>query len=367
MRRTFAASSTGVAWIAAFAAGALVASCMTFNGVNLPAQSDSGGGGDSTTPPDAGGDAPAGDATPDGPTAQTYLPLATAAKLCSRIFACPYLSSSIQNSNAVLADPTNYSLCVHWLAGPLPSDRLGISLQQQTFQCMASASSCTQAGECVSYETLAPGDPRCAADAGVGDGGPRCTDDGGTILGCSGLYALHCNSPYYAAGTSCLLGADGTLGCALGTNCTVNASCIGSSLFDECGTGNNLHFQLNCPYAGYDCNTTQDGGLIGCLTGNQSLDCTALGTQCVGDVVQVCDGVNWSAFDCAALGGTCSSTGGSAICVSSGDQCTPFDPSINQCSGTNISLCVGGKKQTFDCASVGLTCLPGTAVSAHCG
>jgi hypothetical protein len=96
--------------------------------------------------------------------------------------------------------------------------------------------------------------------------------------------------------------------------------------------------------------------------------CTAQGTDCAGDIVTVCDGFNLSEYNCAALGGTCSKTGGSARCKRPADGCTPFDPGLNKCTGTQISLCIGGKPATFDCASVSKQCVAGAgAQSSHCG
>jgi hypothetical protein len=85
-------------------------------------------------------------------------------------------------------------------------------------------------------------------------------------------------------------------------------------------------------------------------------------------MVEVCDGYDDSEFDCAALGGTCSAKGGSALCVRSDDVCSPFDSDVNVCAGTTVALCVGGRKQALDCASLGMTCIAGAgAESGHCG
>jgi hypothetical protein len=111
-----------------------------------------------------------------------------------------------------------------------------------------------------------------------------------------------------------------------------------------------------------------DSGVTSCYTGNMNEPCTSPGTTCSGMVLQVCDGTTLSNFDCAALGDTCSAQGGPAICVHSGDTCTPFDTGENQCNGSSISLCIGGQPATFDCASIGMTCVPASgATSGHCG
>ena len=359
MRRALRASVVAAACVGGLLLAACAGSCTTFNGVTVP-------------PPitDAAIDVAidvAVDAAPDaGPPARSLLSMQDAARVCALAAKCPYLSPSLQGSNAVPADPSNFSLCMHWLAGPFPPDRLGFGLQQQSVACMAKASTCEQAGACVAIEYLNPTDARCAdagAEAGIG-----CADNGATVLSCSGLYAVHCTTGYYAPGTMCTKGIGNLYGCALGANCLITSACVGSSVFDECGSTDNLHYRLNCDYAGYDCSEVPDGSLIGCLSGNEAYPCTTLDTSCAADGVtaQVCDGYDYSLYDCASLGGTCSNKGGGGLCATKSDKCTPFDANVNMCSGSVVSLCVGGQPRTFDCSSIGMSCT-GVAGSAHCG
>ncbi|HEY8042572.1 MAG TPA: hypothetical protein VIF15_22375 [Polyangiaceae bacterium] len=355
MRRPWRAAAVVLAGVVVAAGATAAASCTTFNGVALP----SGDAAGDTSPVEGG--------PVEASTAAGYLAIADAARVCSLVFRCPLLAASVLGASAVPIDPVNYSLCVHWLAGPIPTDRVGFAVQSQTFACMAKGTTCAAAGSCLSLEQLATGDPRCA-DAGV-DASERCADDAGTVLRCAGGYALHCGAAYYAPGSQCLVGDDESHWCSTGTHCNVSASCIGS-LLDYCGQGSNLHFGINCAFDGYTCGmaTNDDSGLIGCNTGTLLKPCSAAGTSCSGDVVDVCDGFDESEFDCAALGGTCSAKGGAARCVRADDTCTPFDADQNTCTGTSISVCVGGQRQSFDCASVGLTCVPGAgASSGHCG
>ena len=339
-------------------AAAAASSCTTFNGVSVPETDASGS--DTTfeaSPAEAA----------EAATGQGYLSLADAARVCSLVFQCSELASSVLASVAVPVDPTNYSLCVHWLAAPIPPDRVGFAVQAQTFACMVQGGTCAGAGTCLSLENIAPGDPRCA-DAGP-DAAEHCGDDGGTVYRCADQYLLHCGSAYYAPGSECMTGSDGTHWCALGQNCNLNSSCIGA-LLDYCSQGGNLHESVNCAYDGYTCDvaSNDDSGLPNCNTGTLEKLCASAGTSCSGTTVEVCDGEELSEFDCAALGQTCSSKAGPALCVGSSDECSPFDTSVNECTGTSISLCVGGKKESFDCSSLGLSCIPGAgAASGHCG
>ena len=168
----------GLAGAVAIAIGAASA-CTTFDG--LSASSDGG--------VDAGVDqgVVVVDAAPEAAALPTYLSEGDAAKACALVFRCPLLASSVITSVAVPVDPTNFTLCMDWLAGPLPPNRVGIPIQSSIFQCIANATTCSAAAACVPIENFLPGDPRCA-DAGAGDAGKeKCADDGGTVLRCNDL------------------------------------------------------------------------------------------------------------------------------------------------------------------------------------
>jgi hypothetical protein len=96
--------------------------------------------------------------------------------------------------------------------------------------------------------------------------------------------------------------------------------------------------------------------------------CTTIAITCSGNTAQSCDGVEESPFDCAALGGTCSSKDNAIYCARPGDTCTPLDSDVNVCTGTTLSLCVGGTKSSFDCATISKQCVPGVVPQTpHCG
>jgi hypothetical protein len=62
-------------------------------------------------------------------------------------------------------------------------------------------------------------------------------------------------------------------------------------------------------------------------------------------------------YDCARVGATCTQDT-TARCVAPGAACSPYDgDKVNVCDGTKISLCVNGQTDTFDCASIGATCV----------
>jgi hypothetical protein len=342
-----------------------IASCTTFDGLEAQAPAGDASVVDSPVPPpplDANGDMEAGEA---GPVQTTYLDPSDAARACANVFKCSLLAGSIVASIAVPVDPTNFSSCMDWLSGPLPPNRVGVNIQSGMFQCIANATSCQAAGSCVPIEDLAPNDPRCG-DAGT-DAAEKCADDGGTVLRCRDQYALHCDTAYYAPGSRCLKGSDNSHWCAINTNCATASQCVGS-LNDYCGSPSNLHEGVNCAAEGFTCGLEPDASDPTCLTSTTVETCAAVGSDCAGHSVVVCDGFQLSKFDCSALGGTCSKTGGPAHCVRTADRCTSFGAAANVCVGTSIALCVGGSMTTFDCASIGLTCKPAIgALSAHCG
>jgi hypothetical protein len=359
-----------IALAAPLVGGLAAASCTTFNGLTVP--SDASTGTDTTFVDDGPARETASEgateAAPEaGPPPPGYLSLADAARVCTLVFSCPDLASSVLASVAVPVDPVNYSLCVHWLSAPMPPDRVGFAVQSQTFSCMAQGGSCAGAGSCLSLENVEPNDPRCV-DAGA-DAAEHCGDDGGTVFRCADGYLLHCGSAYYAPGSTCTIGSDGSHWCAIGTNCSVAASCIGT-LFDYCGDPSNLHESVNCAYDGYTCDlaSNDDSGLPGCNTGTLIESCDVGGATCSGTTVEVCDGYDDSEFDCAAIGQSCTAATGPAICAGPNDACTPFDSTVNVCNGSTLSLCVGGQKQQLDCTSLGMTCIAGSGPqSGHCG
>ncbi len=309
------------------------------------------------------------DAGADGPqpTFQVgYLSLIDGARLCALASRCPQLSPSINASIAVPLDTLNFSSCLDWASGPLPSTHVGIALQAAELACAAQATTCEKAGACLSQEKLALDDPRCPVkDAGNNPGSLETCDPNGDVIRCDVPDILHCSSGFYAPQSKCMQGDDGRSWCALDRNC-VSASCIGN-LLDYCA--NSLHESVNCAAVGFTCGLdSTPGGYTDCLTGDRVKECTQTGTACDGTVIAVCDGFHRSEFDCQALGGTCSKTGSNAHCARPNDECTPFDTTVNTCAGSTISLCVGGKKASLDCAATGLQCLPGSgAQSGRCG
>jgi hypothetical protein len=345
---------------APLAVGAAVA-CTAFNDATVAATKTGGDSG--MPPPPPPGDGALADAQNEASSLHAYLSTQDAAKLCTWVFACPTLAPSILESIDVPIDGSNYSLCMEWAAGPIPPDREGFDIQQQTLACIARATDCKTAGACAVLESLGPGDPRCPVPPGLGnDSGSYCTDDGGTAIECPG-YAEHCGASMYAPGSSCHYGNDGLATCTPGdldAGCGAAATCQ-ASYMDYCAR-DGLHFTLNCATVGGLCGFT-DAGIINCGPA-----CTVVTTMCAGAAVQVCDGLEDTIFDCAAEDASCNSMGSAFYCKLGAAACSPTDPDVNVCSGTSISLCVGGQKSSFDCASIGKGCVAGTApATAHCG
>lgn len=341
--------------------------CTTFNGLEAD-KSDAGAGatGGGTGGSTEGGTDVLQDQQDEAAVPAGYLSLDNAARACANVFRCPTLKTSILYSLGVPLDDLNYSNCLHWLAGPMPSSRVGFVLQAQVFQCIASAESCRDAGGCLWIEQLATGDDRCAGDAGPGDPTWSCTNDGGSVINCGNGSMVHCASGRYAPGVKCLVedGGEGT--CALEPTCTEATSCSGPVL-TYCGM-NGMKFSFNCAYSGYTCGfdfenypcapPVQDSGYCA-LTGK---------ARCDGGSVWVCDGIFETQFDCASSSLECIDSDDNAYCMPLNPTCTQFDMDANDCSGATMHGCVGGRNVTIDCESLGMTCKPAAqGRSAHCG
>jgi hypothetical protein len=337
--------------IAALALGAwmgLAPSCTIFNGVDY-------------TPPmdlDAGADA---DAEVDaGPKAEHYLSVLDAAKLCGRVLECPQLAASITISTGVPMDTSNFSACMTWVAGPIPTNRVGLSLQRDVLACVAKAMTCKEAGACLSEEGLASDDARCPPidpDAGAADAGAAMCTDQDTVLRCLVPDILHCGVSYFES-SHCLTGTDGSVWCSSGTGCNENATCVGNVL-KYCGAGTGLEFSVNCTAVGATCGVDPKAGSANCLTEGTLQNCTGTGSICQGKKVKVCDNDVLSVFDCARLDADCTKDFSTALCAHAKDECTPYDTGIGDCAGTVLNLCIGGAKSTFDCAKIARGCKTG--------
>jgi hypothetical protein len=140
--------------------------------------------------------------------------------------------------------------------------------------------------------------------------------------------------------------------CAGATRCDALVGCLGSDLFL-------LHdFSPNSGCSGssivvagrsYDCagvGLTCAAEIIGERAYCADAVCGAMfTTSCSGDTLQRCDDNVLSTTDCNAVGASC--VGGQ--CVGRGDACDP-QRTDGSCSGTQATVCVGGRLATQDCA-----------------
>jgi hypothetical protein len=296
-----------------------------------------------------------------------YLPLEEGIQACRFVHDCPLLSPAIARSIGVPASATRYSMCLSWLAGPLPATRFGLGAQTAMLECIAQADGCPAALACTYVEPLGEGDPRCAGV--VGD---QCLMDG-VLLDCTTELAERCRTPSYGAGSECQLGLAGSGRCALST-CMQETSppprCT-SGVYVRCDLATNLRVAQDCNTVGLTCPEGAEGADAQCATEDGVFPCDEPGNSvCApdGTRVRVCDGALASEFDCTAMDGDCQDEPGGARCVRANDACAPGDAGIDVCQGNTISLCVGGTRTTFDCAAVGLACIPPSGQNGgHCG
>lgn len=343
------------------AAGAVVLACTTF----------------AFQAPDAG----ATDAAPDrqgdldaGPPSTQLLSVPQAALFCAQLFHCPQLDEATELSMALpVATPLGYSACMDWVAGPIDPARPGLSSQQSLLQAVAEAGTCTTA-----YDALPV---RPSAEATCVNACP----DAGVLQTCAhdaGVFVLPCAPPYFGQDGTCYADDAGLAQCLSGGTagaCTTGSSCTSASTLASC-----LSAKAGA-YSSYDCLLSGRT----CMTlGTHLADCVAPGHNTAPCPVQTdsvrdaCDGTSvlhcagtlsaQTEIACGAVDRTCSQSNpaGVARCVGAADQCTPFDLDVDQCSdgGSAIRLCIGGVKQSFDCASEKMQCVPASSTqTAHCG
>jgi len=329
----------------------VVGACTIFDGLDAGSV-DAGDGG--------AGDA-AGDVVLPPNTQAGYLSLSDGVAFCSNAFACPNLAASVEFSSDVPVDSNHFSSCVDWVSGPLPADRVGVSVTAVTLECAAKATSCNAAGGCFWDEVITAGDSRCnGKDAGKYG---SCGDDGGSIYYCnSNPGIVHCGNSYFVSGSTCLYDDAGEPYCT--TLPCGSQQCLGNTL-SYCGL-DGLQFSQNCAMGGFTCGMDSKEGYDDCLTNGSAKLCSALAITCSGTTVELCDSVYESDFDCSVYGGSCDDTN-YPRCKRPNETCTPSDGDVDLCSGSNITLCVGGNKTTFDCASIGKTCVAANGgQSGHC-
>jgi hypothetical protein len=350
----------------------VAAACTTFDFPEPAAPSDAGV--DGTVPRDASVDA--GDASmEDGPVpATSFLSEQAAAQLCTLVFECPRLDDTIEGSLVIPvgtpATPLNFSGCMDWLAGPVSVDRVHLQLQQQILGEIAAASSCA-----VAYAAS----PIQPADAGSSCT-PVSTCASPTVMEtCSppdagGAFTIQCStSPLFETAGTCGYDAeDGGICVANGCPNKLPLNCsLDDNYLRACDLARGTYVSYTCGLSGRTCSGTAAPVPDCVIPGQPAAPCGLKpADDCAGTSVRFCTGstIGQTEFDCQAVGRTCSVASGVARCVGPNDQCTPFDSTVNTCSGSSITLCIGGAKSTFDCKSIGKTCLPGdAATTAHCG
>jgi len=144
-----------------------------------------------------------------------------------------------------------------------------------------------------------------------------------------------------------------------------------SGVYVRCDPATNLRVAQDCNTVGLTCPEGAEGADAQCATEDGVFPCDEAGRAiCApdGTRVRVCDGALASEFDCAAMDAHCNDEKAGGRCVGFNDSCTPDATGIDVCQGNIISLCIGGEKVTFDCAAVGLSCIPASGQeSGHCG
>jgi hypothetical protein len=323
-----------------------------------------------TASSDAGPEATLPEATVDAGGPSTYLDTNDAALLCAQLFQCPHLADAIALSIALPLDtPTTlgFSACMDWVAGPLDPGRVGLAEQRALLAAVAAAPSCEAAGAALPVQPADAGSTcglTCAEPTVIAS----CTPEAGTFL-------VPCSPPYFGQAGACFADDAGALcvntgACKTGLSCSTDQT----TLLDCLPPDDNTFVSYDCTLTGRDCAVLSKSGLADCvLPGHNTAPCPLHDRRdaCDGTSVLACAGglTAQTEFDCFAVGRTCAiSSAGDARCVATTDTCTPFDPGQNQCSGTKITVCIGGAPSSYDCSAIGKSCVAGGAnQTAHCG
>jgi hypothetical protein len=293
-----------------------------------------------------------------------------AARFCSLLFQCPHLADAVALSIALPVDlpssPLGFSACMDWVAGPIDPERLGLQAQRDLLSAVAGETTCAAAGAALPVQPADAG-PTCGLTCADPNELSSCTPEGGTFL-------LPCATPYFGQSGACFPYDAGALCVSTGA-CDAGLSCASASTLVDCLPPTNSTFEsYDCTLTARACSVLGKGGLADCvLPGHNTSPCPLHDRRdtCDGTSVLACAGglTAQTEFDCSAVGRTCGvSSAGDARCVGSADTCTPFDSTQNVCSESHITVCIGGVPSSFDCDTIGKSCLAGGASqTAHCG
>ena len=330
-------------------------------------------------------------------TDRALLPLADAAHLCSLVSRCSTVGPSIVESIGLPVvetgsdrDVRNFSTCVDWFTFPLgpaagadldSAPRKGFIVAKTLAEGMSAGTTCEAAAKAAFRERIAPDDARCADPDTV-----VCSDELDSALSCKSNLEEHCNSKLYPPNTACALNAVKTTAlCASGICASSESQCEDNpgedhDLFYLCLLAGQKVLGVNCLAFGLVCDSQSSMPKDrGCFGQDGVAWCDSYGgTSKLGDQscsaglnrVRTCSGVASAEIDCSVLGEKCASDdGGSSYhCTRPTASCSPSDSTINVCTGSSITLCLDGSESSFDCAQIGLGCVPASgSISAHCG
>lgn len=324
----------------AYLMGGVVAAC--FFGVAACGSESPAGGGDASNP------ATDASSTPDGAAPQGT-PLAAITRMCMMNNACGYQSIYLREADRCVANAITSMLQTEQRS---PEDRIHF---QRMVECARTATSCADYVRC--------------ADFGVSLSGMVARRCNGTVLdqssapGGSGPRTFDCAA--WAGGTC----ADSRCVYPMMTPCTeINQSrCDGATRVwcrPTSTPGMGTEIREPCP-AAMEClgNATFSTSDVACVPPLRS--CAAPAARCDGDVVTVCttdrrpgmSGLIEQRQDCAVAGLRCvMDARGRPGCAPVAMECMAASAGTSGvCDGSAIRVCVQGRTERLDCASVGAT------------
>ena len=305
------------------------------------------------------------DATPLVPNSGNgLLPFDEAAAACSRIVGCKVLALALTTNFRIPLNGASYSYCIAQLTSPFEPNRPGKELVRTTMRnIIAAKGPCQERLDQVEHEEVLEGAVQCAVPEATMTNG-RCLDSQTAVYcnaeGGAGIVD-HCGKPAGTSTERCVT-YDGGAECARVGACGMQ--CNDGVYFDDADRGGGLHHCLDtdCNALGLNCIKLPTGE-AGCSSGDQVKGARRrAGGSCRGDSYVARAFFFEGELDCAKLGAHCIAASDGrdlALCTPTDAECSPFDADVDVCGeGSRINLCVGGRRGAFDCASVGLACLP---------
>ena len=245
--------------------------------------------------------------------------------------------------------------CDPYVPGETLSNCISIDVPEAYpyFGCSLTASTCADIIACRGYGYPTAAD--CPAS------GPHC--NGNRAANCTGAATGNVTDCAVTGGTCAMYLSGGTTY----ASCNVAPGCSESDGLPHCN-GNTLYTCYGGTGIGKNCFTAETCKTVGTTTScyPNLPACSPSGSKCVGNDIDYCFTTGMgTTFACSHVGLECQN----ASCIAPGCSAANETSCSESCSGTVMSLCVGGAPVTVDCAKYGfsqcVTFNPAGSITTH--